>query len=120
MSTLLATMFGMLSIFGGVPEDVRKDVVIFNDTKAPVEVAIEGVGHVSLAPGAAAEQTVSAYGLYVFATEVGERRLTARYSLGKAEGQFQPPDRMRWCVAVQRGSIMLMGRADCYNRLRKR
>jgi hypothetical protein len=120
MSTLLATMFGMLSVFGGVPEDVRKDVVIFNDTKAPVEVAIDGVGRVSIAPGASAEQTLAAYGPYVFSTETSGRSLAARYTLGKVEGQFQPPDRMRWCVSVQRMSIVLMARPDCYNRLRKR
>jgi len=119
MNATVLGLIAMLGVFGGVPQDAHKDLAVFNDTKAPVDVQIEGLGHAALAPGGSADIPVQAYGSHQFSAQVGSRTFAPTYNLGEAEGLFTPPDRVSWCVAVQRIGVILLARQECLHRLKK-
>ncbi|MBS0298265.1 MAG: hypothetical protein JSR45_18345 [Proteobacteria bacterium] len=116
-----ATVLGLLllGVFGGVPQDAHKQLAVFNDTKAPVDLQVEGLGHVSLAAGGSAVIPVPEYGAHTFSAQVGSRNFASTYNLGAAEGLFQPPAQVSWCVAVQRIGVILLARQECLHRLKK-
>jgi hypothetical protein len=117
--SVLALTFGM-SLFGGAPHDVGKDITVFNDTRRPVEFSMDGGPSRALAPGDAAGGDLSDFGPHRFFVNVeGFEPMTARYDVGRAEGLFQAPDRYHFCIAVRLKRVDLMASQECYVRLRR-
>jgi hypothetical protein len=115
MGILAAITLG--GLIGGEPRDVEKDVVVMNDTRAPVEVSVDG-GPARQVPGrnAAALDLPSFEEHAIRVTREDGHSFGRSFTFIPANGFFDPPHRHHFCIVVERSQMEILDPAACWSR----
>ncbi len=107
-------------LVGGEPQDVEKNVMVFNDTKGAVEVRIDG-GRAQQAParGAIAMALPSFDEHTVQATRADGHSYGRAFTFIPTNGFYQAPHKHYFCVRVEHSQIEALDAAACWSRIHR-
>jgi hypothetical protein len=111
------TLSGLVS---GEPNDVEKDVVVFNDTKGAVEVRIDG-GPAREAPAwGAVSMTLPSFDEHAIqATRDDGHSYGRAFTFSPTNGFFQPPHQHLFCVRIEHSQVESLDPAACWSRVHR-
>ena len=111
------TLSGLVA---GEPADVDKDVVIFNDTKGPVDVRIDD-GKSRQDPGRGAiSMALSSFDQHrVQVTRADGHSYGRTFTFTPENGYFQAPHQHHFCVKVEHSQIEILDPGACWSRIHR-
>ncbi|HEY3813659.1 MAG TPA: hypothetical protein VGL66_10565 [Caulobacteraceae bacterium] len=111
------TLSGLMA---GEPQDVAKDVVVLNDTKAPVEVRLDGGKPRQVPAFGAASLDLPSFDEHALQVTRADGHAFGRsYTFTPTAGYFEPPHQHHFCVKVEHSQIEILSAQACWSRLHR-
>lgn len=104
-------------LIGGEPADVEKNVMVFNDTKGPVEVRVDDGPARQIPARDAANLDLRSFDEHaIHVTRADGHSYGRSFTFIPSNGYFDPPHKHQFCVVVEHSQVEILDSGGCWSR----